>query len=106
MTDNTQEQLDIARNLGLSAEAVAQAQRMSPSEAAQFLGQSEHALIEQFTVTVPDDYPSDGTVSDVLDWVGDDPQRAEQALGIENGKDEPRKTLVAQLEKVKESSDG
>jgi hypothetical protein len=41
----------------------------------------------------------DGTVQDVKDWVGDDPDRAQAALAAENEKDEPRVTLVDWLEK-------
>jgi hypothetical protein len=43
----------------------------------------------------------DGTAKDVIDWVGDDPQRARQALNVEQGKgDEARTTLVARLSKI------
>jgi hypothetical protein len=43
----------------------------------------------------------DGTAKDVLDWVGDDRQRAGQALEVEQGKgDDARSTLVARLTKL------
>lgn len=42
--------------------------------------------------------PPDGTVSDVLDWVGDDPARAREALDAEQA-GQNRATLVAELEK-------
>lgn len=45
----------------------------------------------------------DGTVADVLAWVGEDPQRAEQALAAESAKDKPRATLLAALAKLGES---
>lgn len=41
----------------------------------------------------------DGTTQDVLDWVGDDQARAQQALDAENARSTPRTTLVAELEK-------
>lgn len=39
-----------------------------------------------------------GSVADVMDWVGDDVERAQAALDVEQAKDKPRSTLVAQLE--------
>lgn len=44
----------------------------------------------------------DGTAADVLAWVGDDPERAAEALEAEQAKDKPRTTLVKQLEKLAE----
>ena len=53
---------------------------------------------------VPDGpVPVDGTAVDVLDWVGDDPERAAEALAAEQAKDKPRSTLVKQLEKLADS---
>lgn len=42
----------------------------------------------------------DGTAADVLAWVGEDPERAAEALAAEQAKDKPRSTLVKQLEKL------
>lgn len=42
----------------------------------------------------------DGTAAYVLAWVGDDPERATEALEAEQAKDKPRSTLVKQLEKL------
>jgi hypothetical protein len=42
----------------------------------------------------------DGTVAEVLEWVGDDSDRAVAALEAEEAADQPRTTLVAALEKV------
>lgn len=39
----------------------------------------------------------DGTASDVLAWVGDDPNRARAALDAERRRTNPRQSLVAQL---------
>lgn len=44
--------------------------------------------------------PPDGTKDDVLAWVGDDRQRAEQALEAEHRRDKPRTTLVDALGRV------
>ena len=96
---------EIAQHLGLSVEAVTQASNMDPADAAQFLGQSAEVMQEMFGGTGPGDYP-DGTVVEVLTWVDGDPDRAQHALDIENGKDEPRKTLVEKLQKVTEQEDG
>jgi hypothetical protein len=40
------------------------------------------------------------SAGDVLAWVGDDPERAAEALAAETAKDKPRSTLVKQLEKI------
>lgn len=42
----------------------------------------------------------DGSAKDVLDWVGDDPERAQAALDAEAAKDKPRSTLQADLKKI------
>lgn len=42
----------------------------------------------------------EGPVKDVLTWVGEDPDRARQALAAEQAKEQPRSTLVKQLEKT------
>jgi hypothetical protein len=43
----------------------------------------------------------DGTINEVLDWVGIDLDRAQRALDKEN-EGKPRKTLVAALESLLE----
>ncbi|MET9729692.1 hypothetical protein ABZZ79_03195 [Streptomyces sp. NPDC006458] len=43
-----------------------------------------------------------GSVPHVLAWVGEDPERARQALAAELAQDKPRSTLVKQLEKTAE----
>jgi hypothetical protein len=53
----------------------------------------------------PAELDIDGTAADVLAWVGDDPERAEEALEAEQAKDKPRSTLVKQLEKLADSGD-
>ncbi len=40
----------------------------------------------------------EGTVDEILDWVGDDSEKAQKALDAENEKSNPRKTLVSALE--------
>ena len=47
-------------------------------------------------VVVADDVP-DGSISDVLDWVGEDEDRKAQALEAEQAKESPRSTLVDKL---------
>jgi hypothetical protein len=47
------------------------------------------------------DGPPEGTVGDVLDWVAEDPDRAQTALEVEQAKDDGgRSTLVAKLEEL------
>lgn len=38
-----------------------------------------------------------GTVPEILTWVGDDAERAQRALDVENENDRPRRGLVKQL---------
>lgn len=46
-----------------------------------------------------DDFPADGTIAEVEEWVGDDAGRARHALAVEQGKgDKARSTLVEKLE--------
>ena len=42
----------------------------------------------------------DGTTEEVLDWVGDDRDKAERALAKEREDEKPRVTLVEPLEKI------
>ena len=42
----------------------------------------------------------DGTSAEVLDWVGEDMQRAQIALNKERANDEPREALVTKLQKI------
>lgn len=48
----------------------------------------------------PEELDIEATAADVLIWVGDDPERAGEALEAEQAKDKPRSTLVKQLEKL------
>lgn len=41
-----------------------------------------------------------GTAAQVLDWVGDDEERARAAHEAETGRDKPRKTLLSKLEEI------
>ncbi len=53
----------------------------------------------------PAEMDIDGTAKEVLAWVGDDPDRAAEALAAEQEKESPRSTLVKQLEKLAESDE-
>lgn len=44
----------------------------------------------------------DGAIPVVMDWVGDDPERAALALEAEQEADEPRTTLISRLEALLE----
>jgi hypothetical protein len=48
--------------------------------------------------SAPDDDPvPDGTVDEVVEWVGDDEDRRRAALAAELAADRPRSTLITQL---------
>lgn len=47
----------------------------------------------------------EGTVDDVAEWVGTDPDRAQAALLVERAQPDPRKTLVARMEAVLRAAD-
>jgi hypothetical protein len=65
---------------------------------------SEIAAANPEPAADPDTVPS-GTAATVLDWVGDDPERAVRALDVENAADRPRTTLVAALEALATNPD-
>jgi len=44
------------------------------------------------------DVVPDGTIAEVLAWVGEDPARAQEAYDVEAAKTSPRTTLLADLE--------
>lgn len=44
-----------------------------------------------------DEPPVDGTIDALMEWVGDDKERATRALEAEQGKDKPRSTVVKRL---------
>lgn len=50
----------------------------------------------------PTELDIDATAAEILAWVGDDPERAAEALEAEQAKDKPRSTLVKSLEKLAE----
>lgn len=45
------------------------------------------------------------TVDEVLEWVGDDPERAQEALSAEHASRRPRSTLIARLEELGSPND-
>lgn len=45
----------------------------------------------------PNGPPADGTVGDLMAWIGDDPDRAAAALAAEQAKDKPRATVIKRL---------
>lgn len=49
--------------------------------------------------------PIDGTIGDLMAWVGDDPDRAARALEAEQAKDKPRSTFVKQLTAITGADD-
>jgi len=53
-----------------------------------------------------DDSASAGTIAEVLDRVGDDPDKAQEALDAEEAKDKPRAGLVEKLQAVIDADEG
>ena len=49
---------------------------------------------------LPSSAPPEGSSKDVLDWVGDDQDKAREALAVERASDSPRSTLISELEKL------
>lgn len=43
----------------------------------------------------------DGSADDVLTWVGEDLERAAEALAVEENREHPRSTLIAKLRKLR-----
>lgn len=84
------------------------------------LADDEGAPVEGWTAPsdslIPDDEPPveapaaddaqvpDGTVHEILDWVGDDPARAQAALEAEQAKDTPRISLVEPLQALSDTN--
>lgn len=56
------------------------------------------AKVEPPEESSSDTYPDDATVAEVKDWVGDDPDRAKDALAAERKRANPRVTLVEYLQ--------
>lgn len=54
---------------------------------------------EPQTHMAPESTVPQGSVDEVLSWVGDDQDRARNALAVENSKSSPRTTLVRELER-------
>lgn len=46
------------------------------------------------------------TAAEILEWVGDDPARAQAALDAEQAREKPRVTLVGKLEPLAAKADG
>lgn len=80
----------------------------TPEQATDVLGRSIHDLFSlsndeliRVALASANAQPEDaGTVKDVLAWVGDDKDRAATAKANEQTRDEPRSTLIADLDKI------
>lgn len=64
-------------------------------------GTTETTAVQPVNVPVQQDLTvPEGSIKNVLAWVGDDTTKAQAALDAENSADEPRTTLVAKLEDI------
>ncbi|MBC6458416.1 hypothetical protein [Actinomadura sp. HBU206391] len=57
-------------------------------------------IVDQPPATPGPDVVPDASAKDVLAWVGDDKERAAQALAAEEGREKPRSGLVGDLQKL------
>ena len=95
-----------ATYIGRATSEIVATASMTNAEAATFLGESEVALSRAPALVAPQAAPPeeggvpDGTIAEVMEWVGDDPVRAQQALDVENAAETPRSTLISQLEAI------
>lgn len=63
------------------------------------VGESPRRTVSETDGTVGNSTP-EGTIREVMGWVGNDKDRAQTALDDENSKESPRKSLVEKLEEV------
>jgi len=98
---------EIARHFGLSEQEAQEAAQKGPQRAAQDLGVSEDALRDALPQNAPEpvaeDVPS-GTVEEILDWVGNDVDKAMRASDAEQERSKPRVTLLSALTDIIEAS--
>ena len=71
-----------------------------PDEATLARKPGDHAADEVITNPATEAGVPDGSVDDVLSWVGADKTRAQQALDVENDRATPRTTLISRLHDV------
>ena len=72
-----------------------------PVEIKEELVEMQEVEKEDAPVVVEEDTVPEGTVKEILAWVGDNKDRAILALEAENVKESPRKGLVSSLEELK-----
>lgn len=72
-----------------------------PVEVTEELVEMQEVEKEDAPVVVEEELVPEGTVKEILAWVGDNKDRAILALEAENAKESPRKGLVSSLEELK-----
>ena len=72
-----------------------------PVEVTEELVEMQEVEKEDAPVVVEEETVPEGTVKEILAWVGDNKDRAILALEAENAKESPRKGLVSSLEELK-----
>lgn len=83
-----------------AVEIVATGQEVEGGETVDVPDDVGGSLAEQVDAWETVDGPSRPTVDEVLADVGDDPDRARQALAVERDSGKPRKSLVSRLEEI------
>lgn len=79
--------------------AAVEQERRAEAERAEAKAERQAQGDERQTAQADDDVP-DGSIDEVTDWVGDDHDRAQRALEVENAKSTPRTSLVSKLEAI------
>ena len=72
-----------------------------PVDVTEELVEMQEVEKEDAPVVVEEETVPEGTVKEILAWVGDNKDRAIFALEAENAKESPRKGLVSSLEELK-----
>lgn len=86
---------DVTARRGMIGDVASEPPRYLPQPT--YLKQSEYPPVPQEQAQVSFFDPPSGTISEVLDWVGDDRLRARAALDAEMAYAKPRSTLVERL---------
>lgn len=88
-------QLEVGQEVGGSLAAMLLAQ--APGKVTRLDGSSPASDPEP---PPPVELDLEATAAEVLAWVGEDPERAAQALTVEEAREKPRSTLLKQLDKL------
>lgn len=89
----------LAAGQEVSGELAALLLERAPKKVSRVDGEPEGGKVDEPPASLADA----STAAEVLAWVGEDPERAAEALEAEEAADKPRSTLVKQLTKLAEA---